>query len=164
MHRIHRKTGLRESVRFITSALALVALVCAPVISQAKMRIMESAQGKRPDKVLKTTSVKGSFVKFEVGDYTHVVVKKSDGKETSFWLGTNGEVLMKFIVAHKGEPLLLTYQVVKSYIPEAGGYQTIERLVDARKGRETAAQWWRRIKADPAARQKIEEETQKLLQ
>jgi hypothetical protein len=140
----------------------LIALACVPVISQANGGT-ESGQNNKPDKVLRTQRVKGSFIKFEVGDYTHVSIKKSDGKEASFWLGSNGEVLMKFLVAHKGEPLVLTYQVVKSYIPEAGGYQTIERLVDARSGRETAAQWWRRIKADPDALKKIEEETQKML-
>jgi hypothetical protein len=176
---VYHIRGLRRQFcRVITFTSALLALACVPVGSQAKpqeltarperfeshlSRGARSSGQKHPDKVLKTLRLKGSFSKFEVGDYTHVVIKKNDGKETSFWLGSNGEVLMKFLVAHKGKPLSLTYQVVKSYIPEAGGYQTIERLIDARSDGETAAQWWRRIKADPAARKKIEQETEKLL-
>lgn len=179
MHSSLSRIGLREFCRFIKFTSALIALMCVPLMSQAKPQglsaqsesgetrlahgNMESAQTTHPDKVLKTLVIKGSFVRFEVGDYTHAVIKKSNGKETSFWLGSNGEMLMKFLVAHKGEPLSLTYQMVKSYIPEAGGYENIERLVDARKGRETAAQWWKRIKADPDALKKIEDETQKML-
>jgi len=102
-------------------------------------------QGKRrPDKVRATKAIQGRFVSFEFGDYLHATIKKTDGQEKSFFLMKRG--LEHFLVLHKGEPLALTYQIVDTYIPEAGGMQTIERLTSATAGNLTFEVWWKKIR------------------
>ena len=105
-----------------------------------------SAQDRQPpDKVKATRTLRGSFVGFEMGDYMHAEIRKANRKRVSFFMG-QPESLRYFLAANKGKPLLLTYQVVDSYIPEAGGVETIERLVSAKAGTESDASWWRRIR------------------
>jgi hypothetical protein len=98
-----------------------------------------------PDKVKATRTLRGSFVGFEAGDYMHAEIRKTNRKRVSFFMG-QPESLRYFLAANKGKPLLLTYQVVDSYIPEAGGVETIERLVSAKAGTESDAGWWKRIR------------------
>ena len=105
------------------------------------------AQGKihPPDKIKATRTVRGTFVGFEMGDYLHAEIRKANGKRVSFFMG-EPESLRYFLALNKGKQLMLTYQIVDSYIPEADGMNTIERLVSARIGSETDTQWWRRIR------------------
>lgn len=98
------------------------------------------------DKIKATKTVKGKFKGFEVGDYQHAVITKANGEEASFFLGRS-ESVPYFLVAHKGQTLTLTYQVVDSYIEEAGGVQTIERLVSIKAGTLTDAAWWKKERA-----------------
>jgi hypothetical protein len=51
-----------------------------------------------------------------------------------------------FLVLHKNEPLALTYQIVDTYIPEAGGMERIKRLISAKAGNLTYAVWWKNIR------------------
>ncbi|MBV9211287.1 MAG: hypothetical protein JOZ52_11685 [Acidobacteria bacterium] len=95
------------------------------------------------DKIKATKTIKGTFKGFEVGDYIHAVITKTNGEEVSFYLPQN-ESVQYFLVAHKGEPLTLTYHVMSSYIEEAGGMQTIERLAVVKSGAETDAAWWKK--------------------
>ena len=102
-------------------------------------------QGRRhPDKVRETKTIQGSFVSFEVGDYLHAMIRKSDGQKETFFLIKPG--MEYFLVMHKGEPLALTYQIVDTYIPEAGGMETIKRLISAKAGNLTYAVWWKSIR------------------
>lgn len=120
-------------------ALLICSILCLSVSSAF-------GQGKRrPDKVKETKTIQGSFVSFESGDYLHATIKKSNGEETSFFLMKHG--LEYFLVLHKGEPLTLTYQIVDTYIPEAGGMETIERLISAKHGDLTYEAWWTAAKA-----------------
>jgi len=108
---------------------------------------LSSASGqskRRPDKIKATKTIQGRFVGFEVGDYYHAKIKKSDGEEVSFFFNKPG--IEYFLVLHKNEPLELTYQVVDTYIPEAGGMQTIERLTAVKAGKQTYAAWWKDIR------------------
>jgi hypothetical protein len=75
----------------------------------------------------------------------HAVIIKSNGQEDSFFMGHN-ESLQYFLVTHKGEPLVFTYQVVDSFIEEAGGVQSIERMSGVRAGTLTDVAWWRNEK------------------
>jgi len=93
-----------------------------------------------PDKVLETKSLTGTFVGFESGDYLHAVIRQQDGKSASFFLERGMEI---FLVDHKDQPLELTFQVVETDIPEAGGATTIERLSAVRAGDQTFADWWK---------------------
>src|SRR6266550_4850568 len=77
-----------------------------------------SGQRKRhPDRVRETKTLEGSFVNFELGDYLHATIRKPDGQTISFFLIKPG--MEYFLVLHKNEPLVLTYQIVDTYIPEA---------------------------------------------
>lgn len=98
------------------------------------------------DKIKATKTLQGSFRGFVQGDYLHAAIKKEHGDEVSLFVGES-ESVTYFLVAHKDEFLTLTYQVVDAYIPEAGGRQTIERLVAVKSGKLTNAEWWRQQKA-----------------
>lgn len=97
-----------------------------------------------PDKIIATRTLNGSFVGFEMGDYLHAEIRKSNGKPLSFFIG-GSESLPYFLAANKDKQLLLTYQVLDSYIPEAGAIARMERLVAAKSGNETDQKWWKRI-------------------
>jgi hypothetical protein len=98
------------------------------------------------DRVKATKTITGTFKGFEVGDYIHAVITKANGKEASFYLPQT-ESVQYFLVSHKGETLTLTYQIVSSYIEEAGGMQTIERLSAVKSGTLTNAAWWKKQRA-----------------
>ncbi len=103
-------------------------------------------KGQPKDKIKETKTITGTLKGFQSGDYMHAVITKDDGEETSFFLPTT-ESVQYFLVAHKGQPLTLTYQVVDSYIEEAGGVQTIERLMAVKSGNLTDAAWWKKQRA-----------------
>jgi hypothetical protein len=83
------------------------------------------------------------LVGFEVGDYLHAIVRRSNGERVSFFLTKPG--IQYFLVLRKDELLELTYQVVDTYIPEAGGMETIKRLIAAKASGQTYAAWWKDI-------------------
>lgn len=104
-------------------------------------------QGKgHADKVIATRTIVGTVVGFEAGDYLHVVVKDSSGKERSFYVPDNLS-MEYFLAENKGQPVALTYQVVDTYIPEAGGTERIEAVKSARAGKLTIAAWWKQVRA-----------------
>jgi hypothetical protein len=134
----------------LLKSTALILLLCAYASATASSvgvtrRAKTLSAQQHRDKVISTRTVKGSLKGFEVGDYVHAVIKLQNGKEDSYFIGSPG--LDYFLALHKGEPLTLTYQVVDSYIEEAGGVQRIERLSGARAGRLTYAAWWKNMRA-----------------
>lgn len=124
--------------------LLLIINVSADPTNNAALQPSAGPAQKR-DKVIATKSVSGTLKGFEVGDYQHAVITLANGKEKSYFIGGMG--LPYFLALHKDEPLVLTYQVVDSYIPEAGGTERIERLSGARAGKLTYAAWWRKMRA-----------------
>jgi len=44
---------------------------------------------------------------------------------------------------NNGKLLELTVQKVETYIPEAGGYEKVERLLLVKCGTQTSDQWWK---------------------
>lgn len=90
--------------------------------------------------VRETKGLTGEFIGFEAGDYLHAVIRQPDGTTASFFLERGMEL---FLVDHRNQPLELTYQVVDTEIPEAGGITTIERLHAIRAGDQTFADWWK---------------------
>lgn len=128
-----------------TRTLPLILLFAAGCALFVANERSASAQG-HPDKVKATKTMNGQFVGFEVGDYMHALIKKEDGQEDSFFIGRS-ESIPYFLVTHKGQPLEITYQIVDSYIEEAGGYQTIERIIAVKAGSLTDKAWWKQEKA-----------------
>jgi hypothetical protein len=123
--------------------------IANPASTATRGTLVNSAQ--KRDKVIGTRSATGTLKGFEVGDYTHAVINLANGKENSYFIGPPG--LDYFLALHKGETLVLTYQIVDSYIPEAGGTQRIERLSGARAGKTTYAAWWKQMRAKHSVNQ-----------
>lgn len=123
--------------------LLIINASATPIYNTALQPTARPAQ--KRDKLIATKSVTGTLKGFEVGDYQHAVITLANGKEESYFIGPMG--LTFFLALHKGETLVLTYQVVDSYIPEAGGTERIERLSGARAGKLTYAAWWRKMRA-----------------
>jgi hypothetical protein len=139
------KTPLRIlNVKALPLFLLLFASFGAASIGNANSLPSRNAAQRR-DRVIATRTARGTLKGFEVGDYVHAVIKLQNGKEESFFIGGNG--VDYFLALHKDEPLVITYQVVDSYIPEAGGRQRIERISGVRAGGETSAAWWRKARA-----------------
>lgn len=126
--------------------LLLLSFVAILAFAESNSQQAFAQCGGPPDKIKATSTVKGTFKGFEVGDYMHAVIVKSNGKEASFYLNPS-ESLQYFLVTHKGEPLTITYQVVDSYIEEAGGVQRIERISAIRSGATTNTTWWKKQRA-----------------
>lgn len=124
--------------------LLFVIASTAPGVTANGLPAGRAAQNR--DRVLATRTVRGTLKGFEVGDYTHAVIKLANGKEKSFYIGGRG--VDYFLALHKDEPLNITYQVVDSYIPEAGGKMRIERISAAQAGKETSTAWWRKARAN----------------
>lgn len=125
--------------------LLLASVLCLTLFPVCSPQGIRAQDQQPPDKVKATRTLRGSFVGFEMGDYLHAEIRKPNRKRVSFFMG-QPESLRYFLAANKGKPLLLTYQVVDSYIPEAGGVETIERLVSAKAGTESDAGWWKRVR------------------
>jgi hypothetical protein len=112
----------------------LCGLLCATAWSQRR----------KPDRIRETKTITATFVGFEAGDYLHAILKRSNGERVSFFLMKPG--IQYFLLLRKDEPLELTYQVVDTYIPEAGDMETIKRLVAAKASGQTYAAWWKDIR------------------
>jgi hypothetical protein len=123
--------------------LAFITASAAPINIASGLLMVTPAQNR--DRVIATKTARGTLKGFEVGDYTHAVINLQNGKEESYYIGGTG--VDYFLALHKGEPLVITYQVVDSYIPEAGGKMRIERISAARAGKETSAGWWKKTRA-----------------
>ncbi len=88
----------------------------------------------------------GTMVCFEVGDYTHAVIRHEAGEEKSYWLGEIS--ILYFLAVHRNQPLDLTYEVRDVFIPEAGERMETETLTEATAGDVTANDWWLGVVAD----------------
>lgn len=101
------------------------------------------AQVSKKEIVKSTHTVRGKLVRFEMGDYVHVVIKDTKGKERSFFLGGVG--LDFYLAANAGKSGSFTYQKVNAYVEEAGGRMDLERLESARIGKQGSVSWWKSL-------------------
>ncbi len=104
-----------------------------------------SQERKVADKVRAVKTIQGTFTNFEMGDYLHAKFRTPGGKELSLFVMKPG--MEYFLVANKGRRLTLKYEVVDTYIPEAGDVMQIERLASAKAGNVTYESWWKATKA-----------------
>jgi hypothetical protein len=116
-----------------TTVLVMALLIGGATASPPK----PSAQ---KEKVLKTTTLKGKFVGFEVGDYVHARIVDSAGEEQTFFVGGPG--LDYFLSNYPNKSGTFTIRTVRSNIPEAGGMIEIERVESAKFGTVTSKAWW----------------------
>lgn len=93
------------------------------------------------DIVKSTHTLKAKLIGFEVGDYVHAIFKDSKGEERTMYIGSAG--VDYFMALHANKPLVITYQVVSTYIPEAGGREVVDRVKSAKFGKLDSRTWWK---------------------
>src|SRR5579871_894090 len=114
---------------------------CCAWLVIADRRMAMAQQRHTPDRVRTVKTVNGTCIGFETGDYLHALIRTRDGASLSLFVAKPG--MEFFLAAHKGQPLTITYQVVETYIPEAGGAAVIERIAAAKTGKTTYDAWWK---------------------
>ena len=125
--------------------LCLLLFVNAGAIPKSTLRSFPFKPAQKRDRVIATKTITGTLKGFEVGDYVHAVIKLPNDKENSYYIGGQGADY--FMALHKDEQLVITYQIVDSYIPEAGGKTRIERIKSVRAGKLTSDAWWKKLRA-----------------
>jgi hypothetical protein len=91
-----------------------------------------------PDKIITSKKVRGRFIKIISGDYFYAKVSTKYGEET-FLIDGNEDC---FLSKHPKEQLLIDYDVLDRYTPQASGYRRVNviRNITARK---TSLKKWR---------------------
>ncbi|MCD4701819.1 MAG: hypothetical protein K8S24_08195 [Candidatus Aegiribacteria sp.] len=100
-----------------------------------------------PDNVVYDTStVRGVFVGFEVGDYVHPVISGEDGKLRSFW--STDHLMDYYLACNVGERVVLEIEEADSYIWEIEGMMRIFRVIGASAGTLSYSQWRDSLEAE----------------
>lgn len=99
------------------------------------------AQTNQKEIIKGTYTIRGKFLRFEVGDYVHAVIKDAKGKERSFYLGGVG--LDFYLAINAAKSGSFTYQKVNAHIEEAGGRIDLERMESAKIGKQGSDSWWK---------------------
>ena len=102
-------------------------------------------QKTKPDRVISVKTVQGQTLGFQMGDYQHVDIKRTNGRRKSFFIFKGG--LDYFLAIHKDDVVTYTYQVADVSLPESGGMTRVERLVSAKVGNLTFETWWKSVRA-----------------
>lgn len=112
-----------------------------------------AADGEAP----RSETVEAVFTGWEMGDYLWANVEVEGREASGAWVGPTP--VEHFLEAHKGRPITVRIETASVHIPEAGGSEEIEKIVDARAGDLTAAQWWAGLSAaeKKAAEARLEE-------
>lgn len=136
-----------QTVKSKTLTLFFLLLIITGVAhSNAAAHPPFSSTAQKGDRVIATKTLTGKLKGFEVGDYVHAVIKLPNGKEKSFFI--NGMGVDYFLALHKDEAMVITYQIVDSYIEEAGGRMRIERITSVKLGGGlTSSAWWKQVRA-----------------
>ena len=115
-----------------------------------------AAAGAR-DQVLRTETVTGTFVGWEMGDYLWARIQAPGRGEIGAQPGPPPIDL--FLDAHRGRPVTVEIATVRTDVPEAGGETEIRRITAARSGETNAEAWWAGLSAADraAARRRFED-------
>lgn len=125
-----------------TSLNAMQILAVSLILSSALVHPVEQQDSKSQKDIVRSThTLKAKLVGFEVGDYVHAIFEDSKKRERSMFIGSPGVDF--FMAIHANKPLVITYQVVDSYIPEAGGRERIDRVKSAKFGKLDSTTWWK---------------------
>ena len=112
--------------------IAFVAVYSALLMPNLALSVEES----HPDKVIAKKQIAGRLILFEEGDYVHVTLKPTVGKEVSFFLGNEG----CFLARHYDQTLDVEYNEVERYFEEGGGYFPAN-LIQSITEEKTKAKW-----------------------
>jgi hypothetical protein len=100
------------------------------------------AQRKKAEKVISVKTVQGRTIGFQMGDYQHVDIRRTNGRRKSFFIFKGG--LDFFLAVHKNSLVTYTYEVADVNIPESGGVTRVERITSAKVGNMNFESWWKR--------------------
>ncbi len=99
------------------------------------------------ERVVRTVTTTVAFAGWERGDYLWANFVGARGARFSAMV--EQDPIGPFLEAHRGRPVTVTLQTVRTTLPEAGR-TTIRRVTGARNAAGTALAWWRRL--SPAQR------------
>ena len=86
-----------------------------------------------------STTVRGAFLGFEVGDYIHPVMRDESGEIVSFW--STDPLLNYFLASHVGERVVLEIEESDTYIMELGEMLRIFSVIGANTGAVSFTSW-----------------------
>jgi hypothetical protein len=106
---------------------------------------LDPAASKFPNRVIASRTIVGYFQNFSWGDYFYAVVKTKRGN-ISFMLNPPSPKLLRgdedcFLAHHQQQRLRIQYDTIDTYIPQAGGYHSIEVIRKIQTDRLTLATW-----------------------
>jgi hypothetical protein len=99
-----------------------------------------SAGVAQQERVIRKSEFQGRLVSLQWGDYLHANFVDKTKRKKSFFIFVQG--LDYFLAANQGKSVKVIYEVVDSFIPEAGSVHRIERIVDVEAGAERYLAWW----------------------
>jgi hypothetical protein len=128
----------------LSLAFTCLLLCLVPLLALAQQKT-------KPDKVISVTTVQGRTLGFQMGDYQHVDIRRTNGRRKSFFIFKGG--LDYFLAIHKDSLVTYTYQVADVDLPESGGMTRVERLVSAKVGNMKFETWWKKVRAENSIEQ-----------
>lgn len=99
-----------------------------------------------PARVLRTETVSGTFVGWDMGDYLWAKVAVPNSPPINAMVDVP-EPTGFFLAANVGRPVTVEVRTVMMHIPEAGGEEEIRLIGSARNAAGTAESWWRSLSA-----------------
>jgi hypothetical protein len=94
-----------------------------------------------PDRLIASKKLTGYFRQFIRGDYLYAKIKTETGADISFLIEQNEHC---FLAEHQKTRLVIKYDVVDRYIPQAGGKYYPINLIRAIKTNQTNLATWQR--------------------
>lgn len=99
-----------------------------------------------PARVLRTETLSGTFIGWEMGDYLWAKVAVPGSPQINAMVD-EPEPTGFFLAANVGRPVTVEVQTAMMDIPEAGGEEEVTRISAARNAAGTAESWWRSLSA-----------------
>jgi hypothetical protein len=100
-----------------------------------------------PDRIIASKTVVGYFQNFYWGDYFYAVVKTNRGNINFIINPPLPKLLQRdedcFLAQYQTARLKIQYDTITSYLPQAGGYHSIEIIRKIQTDRTSLAKWRR---------------------
>jgi hypothetical protein len=128
----------RQSISIIILTLNLrVADAALALPEWDRIAQRASAVSAFPDRIIATKTVIGYFTNFVWGDYFYAVIETNRGRMT-FLVDKDEDC---FLVDRQHVKLKIRYDLLQRYIPQAGGYQSIDVIRNIQTDRTDLIRW-----------------------
>ncbi len=121
--------------------IAITTLMVGSLLVSIPATAQNGGEKAQTDIIKSTHTITGKLVAYEIGDYVHAIIKDSKGNERSMFVGGGG--VQYFMAIHANKNMKIIYQVVDTYIPEAGGRDIVDRVAYAKLGKLDSRTWWK---------------------